>query len=53
VKLSYEAILDDPTLLERIEAQARRERAEAAHELIVAPLSRLFASHAPAEEQPA
>lgn len=47
MKLTYEALLDDPTILDRIEAQARRARAEAVHEVIVAPVARLFADHAP------
>lgn len=39
MKLTYEALLNDPDLLERIEAQARRERAEAVNELLVKPVS--------------
>jgi hypothetical protein len=46
MKLTYEAILNDPSLLERIERQAQRERAEAAHQLIVVPIKRFFADHA-------
>ena len=46
MKLTYEAILNDPSLLERIEAQARRERAKAVHELIVLPITHLLADHA-------
>lgn len=46
MKLTYQAILDDPDLLDRIEKQARRERAEAIHDLIVEPITRLFADHA-------
>jgi hypothetical protein len=46
MKLTYEALLNDPGLLERIRAHARRERAKAVHELILAPvaarLARLF-----------
>jgi hypothetical protein len=45
MKLTYEAILNDPGLLERIEKQAHRERAEAVHELILVPLGQLFADH--------
>jgi hypothetical protein len=45
MKLTYEALLDDPTILDRIEAQARRERAEAVHEVIVAPLARILADN--------
>jgi hypothetical protein len=43
MRLTYQAILDDPTLLERIEEQARRERAKAVRELIVLPITRLLA----------
>jgi hypothetical protein len=43
MKLTYDAILNDPSLLDRIEKQAHRERAEAVHHLvhhvIVRPLS--------------
>jgi hypothetical protein len=39
MKLTYEVILNDPSLLERIERQAHRERAAAVHELILNPLS--------------
>lgn len=46
MKLTYQAILDDPSLLERIEKQAHRERAEAIHDLIVEPITRLLADHA-------
>ncbi len=46
MKLTYEAILNDPSLLERIQRQAYRERAEAMHRLIVEPLKHLFAHHA-------
>jgi hypothetical protein len=42
MKLTYEALLNDPGLLERIEKQAHRERAEAVHQLIVAPLKELI-----------
>ena len=46
MKLTYEAILNDPSLLERIQTQAYRERAEAMHRLIVLPIKNLFADHA-------
>jgi hypothetical protein len=39
MKLTYEALLNDPSLLERIRTQAHRERAEAIHHLVVRPLS--------------
>jgi hypothetical protein len=42
MKLTYAALLNDPDLLERIEKQARRERAEAFHQLIAAPLRALI-----------
>jgi hypothetical protein len=44
MKLTYEAILNDPNLIERIHAQAHRERAEAMHRLVLAPLA-AFLSH--------
>jgi hypothetical protein len=44
--LTYEAILNDPGLLERIERQAHRERARVVHELIVLPITRFFTDHA-------
>jgi hypothetical protein len=46
MKLTYEAILNDPRLLERLEAQARRERARAVRQLVVAPLKHFFADPA-------
>ena len=46
MKLTYEAILNDPSLLDRLEKQAHRERAEAMHRLLVEPIKRLFADHA-------
>jgi len=46
VKLTYEAILNDPSLLERIRVAAHRERAEAMNRLIVQPIKQLFADHA-------
>ena len=46
MRLTYEAILNDPSLLERIERQAQRERAEAVHRLIVLPITDFFADHA-------
>jgi len=53
MKLTYEAILNDPSLLERIRTAAHRERSAAVHRMVLAPLaalvSRLFktAHHAP------
>ena len=49
MKLTYEVILNDPSLMERVLAQARRERAKAVHELIVLPIKRLFADDAAME----
>jgi hypothetical protein len=46
MKLTYEAVLNDPSLIDRIVAQARRERAKATYELIVLPVKRLFTDHA-------
>ena len=46
MKLTYEAILDDPSLLDRLEAQARRERARAVHQLVIAPIKHFFADRA-------
>jgi hypothetical protein len=46
MKLTYEALLNDPQLLERIDAQARRARAEAVQELIVEPVKQWFTDHA-------
>ena len=46
MKLTYEALLNDPTLVDRIVAEARRERARAVHDLIVRPITRLVTDHA-------
>ncbi len=46
MKLTYQAILDDPNLIRRIRQDAYRERADAVHRLIVEPIKRLFAGHA-------
>jgi tetratricopeptide (TPR) repeat protein len=40
--VSYQMLLEDPTILEQAERQARRERSEAMHELMVAPAVRFF-----------
>jgi hypothetical protein len=42
MNLTYEAILDDPSLLDLIEKRAHRERAEAVHQLIIEPLKAAF-----------
>src|SRR5688500_7657680 len=46
MKLTYEALLNDPSLLDRLHVQAQRDRAEAMHRLIVEPITDLFRSHA-------
>jgi len=46
MKLTYEAILNDPSLLERIEMQAHLERAKAVHEVLVEPVKEFFTRHA-------
>ncbi|HEV3009851.1 MAG TPA: hypothetical protein VGX52_12510 [Burkholderiales bacterium] len=46
MRLTYEAILNDPSLLELIRTQAHRQRAEAMHRLIVLPIKDLFTDHA-------
>jgi hypothetical protein len=46
MKLTYEALLNNPDLLERIQAQARHARAEAVQELILKPVKQLFTDHA-------
>lgn len=52
MKLTYEAILNDPSLLERVRSDAQRERAEAMHRLIVQPIQKLFADHAARHRDP-
>jgi hypothetical protein len=46
MKLTYEAVLNDPSLLERVRVDAHRERAEAIHRLIVQPIKQMLAAHA-------
>jgi hypothetical protein len=46
MKLTYEALVNDPALVDRIIAEARRERAKAVHELIILPIKHLFSDHA-------
>jgi hypothetical protein len=41
MKLTYEAILNDHSLLERVRTDAHRERAEAIHRLVLAPVAAL------------
>ena len=45
MKVTYEAILKDPSILERIHEDARRERAAAMRRLVGEPVKRLFGSH--------
>lgn len=40
--VSYQMLLENPALLEQVERQARRERSQAMHELMVAPVARFF-----------
>jgi hypothetical protein len=42
--VTYEMLINDPELRSKLERQARRERSEAMHELLVAPAIRLFQS---------
>ena len=44
MKLTYEAVLNDPSLLERVRGDAHRERAEAIHHLVITPLATLWAN---------
>jgi hypothetical protein len=44
--LTYEALVKNPDLLEALSRQARRERAEAVHRLIIEPIRKLFTRHA-------
>jgi hypothetical protein len=46
MKLTYEDILNDPGLIDRLRAEAKRERAKAVHELILLPIKRLVSEHA-------
>jgi hypothetical protein len=42
--ITYEAVHRNPELLATLHQQARRERAQAVHRLIIVPLKRLFTS---------
>ena len=42
MRLTYEAMLNDPNLIDIAHANARRERAKAVHDLIVLPIKRFF-----------
>ena len=46
MKLTYEALLNNPSLVDRLVAEARRERAKAVHDMIVLPITRLVTDHA-------
>ena len=41
MKLTYEAILNDPSLLERVRVDAHRARAQAVHRLVIASIATL------------
>ena len=43
---TYEDLMKDPAILDRMIAEARRERSKAVHELIVEPIKRMFSGHA-------
>ena len=47
MNLTYQAVLNDPRLFDRIQAEARRERAKAVRDLVVLPITRLVTDHAP------
>jgi hypothetical protein len=44
--LTYEAVNRNPELLQTFLQQARRERAEAVHRLIIVPILKLLGNHA-------
>jgi hypothetical protein len=44
MKLTYEAVLNDPSLLERIRVEAHRERARVFHSMVISPLATLVTS---------
>jgi hypothetical protein len=46
MRYTYEDLLNDPRLYERIRNDARRERAEAVDRLIVQPIRNFFVGHA-------
>jgi hypothetical protein len=45
--ITFEALTNNPALIRALMEQARRERAEAVHRLLVQPIKRLFVRHAP------
>ncbi len=46
MRYTYEDLLNDPSVYERIRTDAHRERAEAVDRLIVQPIKNFFAGHA-------
>ena len=44
--ITFESLSRNPDLVQALMAQARRERAEAFHRLVVLPIKRLLAGHA-------
>ena len=52
MKSTYRDLLDNPELMERIVAQARRERAQAVSRLMLAALGRIFARREKADPTP-
>ena len=46
MRYTYEDLLNDPSVYERIRSEARRERAAAVNRLIIQPIKNFFASHA-------
>jgi len=50
MRITYEDLLNDPSLFERLRAEAHRERAATVHRLIVAPIASLFVDHAAKRE---
>ena len=44
MNLTYQAILNNPGVLERVLADARRERSQTVHRLLIAPLLSLVSS---------
>ncbi|HYN12887.1 MAG TPA: hypothetical protein VET51_09630 [Burkholderiales bacterium] len=46
MKLTYEDVLNDPRLLDRVLADARHERSLAVHRLIITPIKAFFTRRA-------
>lgn len=49
MRLTYREAISDPDYLDAVLSEARRERARAVHEYLVAPLARLFKREATLE----